>query len=108
MAREGADGPSWAMEGSRCTMIRESVKRRASGWLLQDEAARIVAAASTQGRTLTADEDAQVLALMARVRGLEEEIHRLRKHHEESQAAGEDDGKPCRYSNLFCGWERRC
>ena len=64
--------------------IREKENERAA---LKDEAARIVSAASTEGRTLTADEDAHVLALMARVRALEEEIHRLTKHHADSQSS---------------------
>jgi hypothetical protein len=55
---------------------------------LQDEAVRIVATASAQGRSLTATEDSYVLALMGRVRALEEEIHRLKKHHAESQSDG--------------------
>lgn len=65
--------------------IREKESKRAA---LQEEAARIVAAASTDGRTLTADEDAHVLALMGRVRALEEEIHRFKKHHAEPQGGG--------------------
>jgi hypothetical protein len=65
--------------------IREKERERAA---LQDEAARIVAAASAQGRTLTAAEDSHVLALMGRVRTLEEEIHRFKKHHAESQSGG--------------------
>jgi len=55
---------------------------------LRAEAARIVATASAQGRQLTADEDAHVLALMGRVRALEEEIRRLEKHHAEPQDGG--------------------
>lgn len=65
--------------------IREKESERAA---LQDEAARIVAAASTEGRTLTAAENVHVLALMPRVRALEEEIHRLTKHHADSQSSG--------------------
>lgn len=46
---------------------------------LREEAARIVAMASSAGRTLTKEEDSHVLALMSRVRPLEEEIHRSTK-----------------------------
>ena len=65
--------------------IRDKESERTA---LQDEAVRIVAAASAQGRSLTAAEDSHVLALMGRVRALEEEIHRLKKHHAESQSGG--------------------
>jgi hypothetical protein len=51
---------------------------------LRGKAARIVAMASAQGRQLTPDEDAHVLALMGRVRALEAEIHHLVKHHEQA------------------------
>ena len=52
---------------------------------LRDEAARIVHAASTQGRQLTREDDARVLALLSRVRSLEDEIHRLVKRHKADQ-----------------------
>ena len=42
--------------------------------MLRQEAARTVAAASSQGRELTKEEDAHVLALLTRMRSLEEEI----------------------------------
>lgn len=58
--------------------IRKKVAEVAA---LRDEAARIVAAASTQGRELTKEDDARVLALLSRVRSLEDEIHRLVKRH---------------------------
>ncbi|HTS07512.1 MAG TPA: hypothetical protein VMP68_18175 [Candidatus Eisenbacteria bacterium] len=47
---------------------------------LRKEAAGIVATASSQGRELTKEEDTHVLALLNRVRLLEEEIHRHGKH----------------------------
>ena len=62
--------------------IREKEQRRTA---LQEEAARIVAAASAQGRALTADEDSHALKLLSQVRALEEEIHHLAKHSEESR-----------------------
>jgi hypothetical protein len=62
--------------------ISEKEKQRTA---LQEEATRIVATASAQGRQLTADEDEHVLALMGRVRALEEEIHHLVKHRSASR-----------------------
>jgi hypothetical protein len=62
--------------------IGDKEKQRAD---LHEEVARIVAAASAQGRQLTTDEDAHVLALMGRVRALDEEIHRLVKHRAASR-----------------------
>jgi hypothetical protein len=47
---------------------------------LLEQASRIVAAASAQGREVTKAEDSHVLALMNRVRVLEEEISRLKRH----------------------------
>jgi hypothetical protein len=46
---------------------------------LREEASRIVAAASSEGRELTQEEDSQVLALMSQARALEDEIHRRTK-----------------------------
>jgi hypothetical protein len=43
---------------------------------LREEAIRIVAAESSQGRALTNQEDSHVLAVMSRVRALEEGVHR--------------------------------
>ncbi len=63
--------------------IRKKVAEVAA---LRDEAARIVAAASTQGRELTKEDDARVLALLSRVRSLEDEIHRLVKRHKADQS----------------------
>lgn len=57
----------------------EIPKKDAEVAALRDEAARIVGAASTQGRELTKEDDARVLALLTRVRSLEDEIHRLVK-----------------------------
>jgi hypothetical protein len=51
---------------------------------LRHEATRILATASSEGRTLTKEEDSHVLALMSRVRTLEEEIHR----HTKSRSVG--------------------
>lgn len=56
---------------------------------LRDEAARIVGAASRQGRELTTEDDARVLALLSRVRSLEDEIHRLVKRHKADQSGGQ-------------------
>jgi hypothetical protein len=64
--------------------IGEKQKERSA---LLEEASRIVAAASARGRGLTADEDSHVLALMSRVRILEEEIHRLTKHRGDPQSS---------------------
>jgi ribosome assembly protein YihI (activator of Der GTPase) len=50
---------------------------------LLDEAARIGQAAEKAGRTISGEEDATVLALMARVRTLEEQLGHLRRHHHE-------------------------
>jgi hypothetical protein len=53
---------------------------------LLEEATRIVQAAEKAGRTVNAEEDARVLALMARVRSLEEQLgHFQRRHPEEEQ-----------------------
>ena len=56
-------------------------KKEAEVAALRDEAARIIGAASTQGQELTTEEDGRVLALLSRVRSLEDEIHRLVKRH---------------------------
>ena len=56
---------------------------------LRDEAARIVGGASTQGRELTKEDDARVLALLSRVRSLEDEIHRLVKRHKADQSGAQ-------------------
>ena len=61
-------------------------KKKAEVAALRDEAARIVGAASTQGRQLTTEDDARVLALLSRVRSLEDEIHRLVKRHKADQS----------------------
>lgn len=50
---------------------------------LLEEAARIVQAAGKEGRIVGAEEDAKVLALMARVRSLEEQLGHLRRHRHE-------------------------
>jgi methyl coenzyme M reductase gamma subunit len=57
--------------------LTERERERAS---LFEEAASIVRAASARGRELTTDEDSHVLALMNRVRILEEEIGHLKRH----------------------------
>jgi hypothetical protein len=57
--------------------LSEKEKERA---VLSEQAAGIVRAASANGMALTADEDSQVLALMVRVRALEEEIKHLKRH----------------------------
>ena len=48
---------------------------------LLEEASRIVAAASAQGRELSSAEDAQVLSLMSRVRAIEKELHHHKRRH---------------------------
>ena len=58
--------------------INEMLDERAR---LLDEASGIVAAASDDGRDLTAAEDSHVLKLMNRVQTLDEEVARLRRHH---------------------------
>ena len=60
-------------------------KKEAEVAALRDEAARIVAAASMQGRELSRNEDASVLALLSRVHSLEDEIHRLVKRRKADQ-----------------------
>ena len=57
--------------------LSEKEKERAA---LSEEAAGIVRMASAKGKALTADEDSRVLALMVRVRALEEEIKHLKRH----------------------------
>jgi hypothetical protein len=51
-------------------------KKEAELAALRDEAAPMLATASSQGRELTKEEDARVLMLLGQVRSLEEEIHR--------------------------------
>ncbi len=60
-------------------------KKEAEVAALREQAARIVAAASTQGRELTKEDDARVVALLSRMRSLEDEIHRLVKRHKADQ-----------------------
>jgi hypothetical protein len=61
---------------------------------LLEEAARIVRAAETEKRTVTAEEDARVLALMARVRNLGERLEHLkRRHDQDDQAQNRDENK---------------
>ena len=50
---------------------------------LLQEAGRIVQAAGKEGRIVGGEEDARVLALMARVRSLEEQLGPLRRYHRE-------------------------
>ena len=64
-------------------------KKEAEVAALRDEAARIVAAASMQGRELSKEEDARVLASLSRVRSLEDEIHRLVKRHKADQSGAQ-------------------
>jgi len=47
-----------------------------------DEASRIVAVASAEGRELTPDEDSQVLLLVKQAQNLDEALARLRRHSE--------------------------
>jgi hypothetical protein len=48
---------------------------------LLKEATRMVQVAEMAGRALNAGEDARTLALIARVRVLEEKLERWRRHH---------------------------
>ncbi|HTB12113.1 MAG TPA: hypothetical protein VK752_11100 [Bryobacteraceae bacterium] len=57
--------------------LERKIRERAS---LFEEATRIVRIAEAQSKALTVEEDARVLALMARVRSLEEQIGRLKRH----------------------------
>ncbi|MGA2883097.1 MAG: hypothetical protein ABSG13_29465 [Bryobacteraceae bacterium] len=50
------------------------------------EATQIVQVAEAQSRAITADEDARVLELMARVQGLEEQIGHLKRHEHKPDA----------------------
>ena len=52
---------------------------------LFEEATRIVQAAEAQTSTVTAEEDARVLELMARVRTLEEQIRHRRRQSEHNE-----------------------
>ena len=54
-------------------------KRQTELTALREKASRIAAAASSQGRELTQDEDSKVLALMSRARAIEDEVHRRTK-----------------------------
>ena len=58
----------------------EMLSERAA-WL--DEASRIVATASAEGRELTEAEDSHVLQLMKRAQVLDEGLARLKRHHGE-------------------------
>ena len=70
-------------------MDSEIRKKEAEVAALRDEAARIVAAASMQGRELSKNEDASVLGLLSRVRSLEDEIHRLVKRQKADQSGAQ-------------------
>ena len=52
-------------------------------WL--DEASRIVATASAEGRELTEIEDSHVLRLLRRAQVVEEVLARLKRHHREDR-----------------------
>jgi SpoVK/Ycf46/Vps4 family AAA+-type ATPase len=62
------------------SQINKMLDERAA---LLDEASRIVATASAEGRDLTATEDSHVLRLTKRAQTLDEEVARLRRHHGE-------------------------
>jgi hypothetical protein len=70
--------------------LERKVRERTS---LFEEATRIVRIAEAQSKVLTVEEDARVLALMARVRRLEEQIGRLKRHehNRDPHAAGNED-----------------
>jgi hypothetical protein len=69
------------------SQVNEMLAERAG---LLDEAARIVATASAEGRELTEAEDSHVLELMKRAQTLDEEVAHLRRHH------GGDRSERCR------------
>src|SRR5215472_11934990 len=50
------------------------------------EAAKLVRSASAIGRAITADEDSRVLELIKKAHTIEEELLRLRRHHNEWKA----------------------
>jgi len=61
---------------------------------LLEEAAGIVRAAEVAGRAVSAEEDGRVLALMASVRSLEEQLmHLRRRHHQDVQSADRSEDK---------------
>jgi hypothetical protein len=57
------------------------------------EATRIVQAAEAQSGSVTAEEDARVLELMARIRILDEQIGHLRRHREPDQQQKRGDNQ---------------
>jgi hypothetical protein len=61
------------------SQLQQKEARRAA---LLEEAERLVRAVEAQSRTLTSEEDSVVLHLMTRVRELEEEIARLKRHED--------------------------
>jgi len=61
---------------------------------LLEEAAGIVRAAEVARRAVSAEEDGRVLALMASVRSLEEQLmHLKRRHHQDVQIADRSEDK---------------
>jgi len=61
---------------------------------LLEEAAGIVREAEAAGRPVSAEEDGRVLALMASVRSLEEQLmHLNRRHHQDVQIADRSEDK---------------
>jgi hypothetical protein len=70
--------------------VERLVRDRAS---LLDEAASIVQAAGMAGRTVSTEEDARVLVLMARVRNLEEQLGHLKLRHQEVKSRNRSNDK---------------
>jgi hypothetical protein len=67
-------------------MDLEQIERQRAALL--EQAAGIVKAAEAAGRAVSAEEDGRVLALMASVRSLEEQLMQLkRNHHRDVQIA---------------------
>ena len=60
--------------------ISERERRERERTALFTEATRIIHAAEARSRAVTAEEDARVLELMARVRILDEQITHTRRH----------------------------
>jgi hypothetical protein len=70
--------------------LERKIRERAS---LFEEATRIVRIAEAQSKALTVEEDARVLALMARVRSLEEQIGRMKRHEHNCAHSAQQHGR---------------
>jgi hypothetical protein len=74
------------IERPRWTWIRDSV--RSGSCRIADEAARSRSGIHARARDRKED-DARVLALLSRVRSLEDEIHRVVKRHKADQSGAQ-------------------